>query len=285
MRVRNLLPQISDLRQQWERSDPSAVFASGICCRRFLTADSGACRDRTGDFRVANAALSQLELTPRVEGQARVEERGAGRDRRPALLLRADAEAEVRDRVRRGGGKTQRQPAALPGPAAVVFQFRWRRVAGSRQLRRVGRRWASSPRLEGVQSTGCESIAAGRRAPLSVNFSGTTIPPGRGRPRRPRADRRREAAEGRRGAARRAGRTPRCRRCGCSSCPGSAQKPRPRLAKPRQISQWLAPPVSARSAARMASRPSTNPGWHGWNFMPVHHELQREVVPARRPVP
>ena len=36
LRVRNLLPQISDLRR------------------------SGACRDRTGDLRVANAALSQL---------------------------------------------------------------------------------------------------------------------------------------------------------------------------------------------------------------------------------
>ena len=50
--------------------------------------------------------------------------------------------------------------------------------------------------------------------------------------------------------------------------PCDALKPRPRLAKPRQIAHWFSPPVSARSAARMPSRPSSKPGLHGWNFIP-----------------
>ena len=61
--------------------------------------------------------------------------------------------------------------------------------------------------------------------------------------------------------------------------PWLALYPSPRLAKPRQISQWFAPPVSAASAARMALRPSTKPGLHGWNFMPSITSWNARLLP------
>src|SRR5262245_14612493 len=50
--------------------------------------------------------------------------------------------------------------------------------------------------------------------------------------------------------------------------PCTAEKPRPRFAKPRQTAHWFSPPVSARSAARIPFRPSTKPGLQGCIFSP-----------------
>ena len=43
-----------------------------------------------------------------------------------------------------------------------------------------------------------------------------------------------------------------------------APEPRPRFAKPFQISHLFAPPVSATSASRIASRAWTKLGLQGW---------------------
>ena len=62
-----------------------------------------------------------------------------------------------------------------------------------------------------------------------------------------------------------------------------APAPRPRLANARQMAHWFSPPVSAPSAARIASRPSTKPGLHGWNFIPSITSWMARLFPPVGP--
>src|SRR4051812_1205129 len=62
--------------------------------------------------------------------------------------------------------------------------------------------------------------------------------------------------------------------------PWVALKPRPRLAKAFQIRHWLAPPLSAWSAERIAFRASTKPGLHGCRFIPSMTSCSERLLPA-----
>src|SRR5438093_7528300 len=127
------------------------------------------------------------------------------------------------------------------------------------------------------QSTGCESLTR-YVAPERVNFTGTVRPassrliaggPYTGGRKPPKIAE--VHLDGRSNAS-----TPSVR---LSELPWLALNPRPRFAKPRQISHWFAPPVSAMSAVRIAFRPSTNPGLHGWNFIPSITSWKARLFP------
>ena len=62
--------------------------------------------------------------------------------------------------------------------------------------------------------------------------------------------------------------------------PWLALNPRPRLAKAVQSRHLLAPPLSARSAAMMASRASTKPGLQGWSLRPSMTSWSAMMLPA-----
>ena len=174
----------------------------------------------------------------------------------------------------------------VPAQAASVSQLTWYSSPCCVGLPDVwigvaGRRRASAS----SQSTGSESsvtVWPGCK-PVIAYLTGTDEPAFAVVQRRCRLDRRPERA-GRSRARRRHGRSPATPSVRLVETPWLAPVPSPRLANPRQISHWFAPPVSARSAARIASRPSTKPGEHGWNFSPSMTSWIARLFPPGVPV-